>query len=347
MRKTTLCPISLLFFFTFLSGISCVSGATIESKRSNNGVNIIIITGALENGDEKQFIRTALDFDSATVILESPGGNLRAGLEIGKAIRLKGFSTYVADGEYCASACALAWLGGERRLMSNSARIGFHGAYQERNGEKVTTSAGNALVGAYLSQLGLSERAIIYITQANPTSMMWLSLNDAQRLGISVEPFDIASTQQQKTQPKTPAPPPNISVSRLEDEAVKFFAEIQRVWSLENYNSLSTIESFYSNNVVYYGKTISREQVMREKTDFAYRWSRRQYRPIGGTVKASCTPTGSCSVTGLVSWWAENAQQRTTSTGTAELNLGIQIINAIPKISIEDGRVISRDVQRR
>jgi hypothetical protein len=83
--------------------------------------------------------------------------------------------------------------------MSNTARIGFHGAYQERNGEKVTTSSGNALVGAYLSQLGLSERAIIYITQANPTSMMWLSLDDAQKLGLNVEPFDVRTSSQKPT----------------------------------------------------------------------------------------------------------------------------------------------------
>lgn len=338
----------LVIFITMVVFLNYVKAATIESKTSNNGVTVIMVEGALESGDEKAFIKNSLAVDDAIVILKSPGGNLKAGLEIGKAIRLKGFGTYVADGEYCASACALAWLGGTKRLMSNSARIGFHGAYQERNGEKVTTSSGNAIVGAYLSQLGLSERAIIYITQANPTSMMWLSLDDAQKLGIDVEPFDLTSNKQESKPPKqTPVSPTNIPISQLEDEAVKFFAELQRVWSLENYKSLNTIKSYYAPTVVYYGKTITRDEIMREKSEFAYRWSQRHYRPVAGTVKANCTSTGSCSVVGTVSWWSENTQQAVTSTGMAELRLGIQINNSIPTITIEEGHVISRDIKRK
>jgi hypothetical protein len=59
---------------------------------------------------------------------------LVAGIDIGKAIRLKDFETAVVSNKnsktICASACALAWLGGTRRFMSATARIGFHAAYE-------------------------------------------------------------------------------------------------------------------------------------------------------------------------------------------------------------------------
>jgi len=51
------------------------------------------------------------------VILASPGGALIAGLQIDKVIRLYHFTTFVSQGEYCASACALAWLAGEPLVM--------------------------------------------------------------------------------------------------------------------------------------------------------------------------------------------------------------------------------------
>jgi hypothetical protein len=69
---------------------------------------IIAITGELNLGDEQKFIQVALAADRAVVLFNSEGGNLHAGIEIGKAIKLKQFYTLVAKDTYCASACALA-----------------------------------------------------------------------------------------------------------------------------------------------------------------------------------------------------------------------------------------------
>ena len=84
----------------------------------------------------------------------------------------------------CASACALAWLGGIPRLMGANTHIGFHAAYNPRSGQEAGVA--NALVGAYLSQLGLPDKAVIYATQAPPNSMTWLTLPEARQVGIDV-----------------------------------------------------------------------------------------------------------------------------------------------------------------
>ena len=49
----------------------------------------------------------------------------------------------------------------------------------------------NALVGAYVSQLGLSGQVVAYVTSAPPRGMLWLTRDDAARLGV---PFITAST---------------------------------------------------------------------------------------------------------------------------------------------------------
>lgn len=166
--------------------------ADISVSYSNNGLALISIFGDLQYGDEKSFINKAVALDSALVIFHSPGGNAFAGVEIGKTIRLKGFNTYVSDNLLCASACAIAWLGGLKRFMSSSARIGFHAVYnQGYDGQRNTSSGGNALLGAYLSQIGLSQNAILYITQASPNSMQWLTLVDARSYGIDVSLLDL------------------------------------------------------------------------------------------------------------------------------------------------------------
>jgi hypothetical protein len=174
-----------------------------------NNPAIISVIGRLEFGDEKQFIKIALIYSDAIVLFRSDGGNLHAGIELGRAIRLKGFKILVPDDVRCASACALAWLGGQTRFMSDRALVGFHAAYMEKGGIRVETGVGNALAGAYLNQLGLSSSAVEYITQADPQSMTWLTFNDAVAHGIDVRRFSFGegNSRDQFSQSRdTPAP---------------------------------------------------------------------------------------------------------------------------------------------
>lgn len=68
------------------------------------------------------------------LVLDSPGGRLLGGLKLGRAIRRLGFDTRIgrldetgrqSDG-ICASACALAFIGGRRRDVSPGSRFGVH-----------------------------------------------------------------------------------------------------------------------------------------------------------------------------------------------------------------------------
>jgi hypothetical protein len=148
---------------------------------------VIVVSGELLNGDDKKFAKLALEHDRALVAFDSPGGDLLAGIGIGKAIRLKEFVTGVGDGDACASACGLAWLGGIKRLAHANARIGFHAAYVEKDGQASESGSGNALVGAYLNQLGLPQSAILYLTSAPPGGMQWLPLRQAGSHGIDLQ----------------------------------------------------------------------------------------------------------------------------------------------------------------
>ena len=154
---------------------------------------IIILTGDLLPGDQKKFASNALAIEEAIVLFESRGGNLIAGIEIGKAIRLKEFATYVPANTICASACAFAWLGGTKRLLSSNAKVGFHAASIEEGGVSRESGVGNALAGAYLNQLGLPSRAVAYITSTSPDDMRWLTIADAGKVGIEASIFDLES----------------------------------------------------------------------------------------------------------------------------------------------------------
>ena len=150
-------------------------------------LTFISIEGELVLGDEKRFGNAAMGFSSAIVMLSSPGGNLFSGIEIGRDIRLKGFATLVPEGFQCASACALAWLGGSPRFMGAGSTVGFHAASSTEFGGP--SSMGNAAIGAYLNQLNLPLKAILYFTEPQPDQIRWLTFDDAEKYGIEVRRF--------------------------------------------------------------------------------------------------------------------------------------------------------------
>ena len=135
----------------------------------------VAVDGRFEAGDEIKFRTQVGRLTKAVVVFNSDGGDTKAGIEIGKTIRLKSFATAVLDGFRCASACALAWLGGSPRFMQRGAQIGFHATYVVRGGQPSESGVGNALVGSYLTQIGLPEAAIVYISKAAPTQLTCVS----------------------------------------------------------------------------------------------------------------------------------------------------------------------------
>jgi hypothetical protein len=106
--------------------------------------NVVIASGEIVRGDAKKFLfflkqnnmRETDSFDSSVVKLSSPGGNLFEGMALGEAIRAERFLAVVSRGTTCASACALAFLGGTSRyatgtgpgrILEFGGRLGFHG----------------------------------------------------------------------------------------------------------------------------------------------------------------------------------------------------------------------------
>jgi hypothetical protein len=164
----------------------------------------VAVDGRFEAGDEIKFRTQVGRLTKAVVVFNSEGGILQAGIEIGKTIRLKSFATAVLDGSRCASSCAFAWLGGSPRFMQRGAHIGFHAAYVNREGRPSESGVGNALVGSYLTQIGLPEAAVIYVTKAAPTQLTFLTLQDAQRIGIEVLPFEQYAPTTEPAQRITP-----------------------------------------------------------------------------------------------------------------------------------------------
>ena len=149
-------------------------------------VDLILVRGYIDEGDANRFKEIAIKAEVGAVLFDSPGGVLIEGLGIGELIQSHGFKTGVAPSAVCASACALAWLAGDPRYMDPSALIGFHAAYALQDGKAEESGVANALVGAYLTKLGLGYEAVIFATSAAPDGMNWLNSAQARAAGIDL-----------------------------------------------------------------------------------------------------------------------------------------------------------------
>jgi hypothetical protein len=275
---------------------------------------MVIVEGSLVAGDDIQFRTQVGRLTKAIVAFNSAGGNLLAGIEIGKTIRLKSFATAVLDGQSCASACAIAWLGGLPRFMGHTAHVGFHAAYIEKAGRASESGVGNALVGSYLTQIGLSEAAVVYITQAAPTELTLLTLRDAERIGIEVLPFE-QQIPVTKTAPRVTSR--ETSNQEISLRARLFVKEMHSRFSRTN--AVEWLAPLYADEVVFYGKLTSRGEVVTLHHLLAERWPERSYSIQDKSMNAVCDESrpglAQCIVTGTMEWTARNLGRNAAATG--------------------------------
>ena len=117
---------------------------TTETLKTNNcdsgGVHKIILEGTIS--PDSSFAMEKLLSQSphcrntrgqvivaTTVQLESGGGYLVDGYKLGRSLRRAGATTIIENQEGCASSCAVAFLGGKKRIVADTGAIMFHAPY--------------------------------------------------------------------------------------------------------------------------------------------------------------------------------------------------------------------------
>jgi hypothetical protein len=237
-------------------------------------------------------------------------------IRIGSRIREKGFTTYVAGEDECWSACALAWLAGVPRYMSPTASVGFHAAYDKSGDPHGLT---NAVVGAYISRIGLPIEAVICATIAGPQEMMRLTPEMAEKCGISVRLVRPPPPAQASTLPPpivppatqmSPAPPiPVEPTPSLEERARRFVDAIFDVRKFKDQTALDWLHGRYNGSVKYSGKERTREEVIAAIERFFNRWPERAHNPIPDSIFVECKTSSNCVVSGLVDFWVRSGDR--------------------------------------
>jgi len=185
---------------TLAASVACVLAVALTSPAGaatitvhdpdSHGRVFVDLVGKIEDGDAETFQAKTAKVLSANfgapkmiVTLVSPGGMANPAMRIADLIRRNAMSTFVPGDRTCTSACALIWLAGVSRIVGDTPQIGFHAFYDPKTGRE--SGVGNALLGAYLRDLGLGYKAISFMTRKDPMSLEWLTPDLAKDLGIT------------------------------------------------------------------------------------------------------------------------------------------------------------------
>jgi hypothetical protein len=300
---------------------------------------LVTISGPITQADQEKFSTVIQHVTEAVVSLDSPGGSLIAGLEIGKKIRLRNYATFVADGSQCASVCALMWLGGTRRFLEPRAAVGFHAAYVVEGGNPRETGSGNALVGAYLTNLGLDENAVVYITQAPPDKITWLDEDAAKELGIRFELLSDSSPRRVLAPASETAPPPeNSPLTERAAAFIKYYWE--NVGDADDF-ALEYLASAYAPVVRYYGKDMPKEKVLVEKRQYIKRWPTRKTIQKPGTLNINCIDD-ECTISGVADYEVSSDPRKDRAAGTVKYSLTVRFEHGSAAILSENSEVMAR-----
>jgi hypothetical protein len=155
----------------------------------------LLMQGKLEQAETEMDVAKFLNVAApqrygAVLYLDSLGGNVATALRIGELIRLYGFSTAVINVATCNSACGLIWISAKERFLSSRAAVGFHAAfYYKTYTTKEIHPLANMKIRAYLFTIGIQPNAVDYLTEADPTSLNFVTLKTASAYGIDVKQF--------------------------------------------------------------------------------------------------------------------------------------------------------------
>ncbi len=147
----------------------------------------------------------------------------------------------------------------------------------------------------------------------------------------------------QATVRRGPLPtPPEVTLG-LKAELVTFaFLDF---WSAPNAVTLKEMPSFYGEDVMFHGRHMSVQEVLKGKRRFARRWPEREYKPRRESMQIACDAQAEiCNVRTVVDFMAASSKRRKRSEGTTTLDLGISFAEGRPIIASENSQVIARGV---
>lgn len=326
------------------------AAVSIEKLQIQGGETVLVVRGEFEFGDKPEALSAAVAQSGARVVtFNSNGGNVHAAMAFGRTIRALGLETVQLRAAECASACALAFVGGARRTAEPGS-IGVHqssfpgDAALDGHEAVAAVQAMTAEIMTYLIEMGVDPKLLQLSLSIPSSDIRYLTAGEMMQFGVTTS---LPATNQNVTANGGNIPPtkqmPTIAAPSDETRALRFIAEYHDAWSRANPDALAFMSTVYAESVGFYGNAVSRDEVLNEKAAFAERWPVRAYSVKHSSERVVCAST--CTVSGVVEWFAHSPRRAKSSSGVADFSLTWD--PSTSRIMSETGPVLATDRKAR
>ncbi len=199
--------LSMSILSAWILGVGPAAAVELRLVEAADPVRTVIeIKGQIFAGDARRvadFIERVPRTRPLAVYLNSPGGILQEGMDMGRYFHANAIATFiVGPGASCASACAMAFLGGRDRngdalrVKGSNARLGFHSFRRQLDDRDYTLHdikgamayAQSELlkVTDYMIAVGADIEFMSLRLSTPAESMYWVPNDQALSLGVHV-----------------------------------------------------------------------------------------------------------------------------------------------------------------
>lgn len=184
-------------FHYLLGGAASAMDFIVYPGNVSKSLTAILASGEIDTGDKVKLESLLANLPirkNTAIYMSSPGGNLYEGMRLGLFFRAKGIKTVIEGASDCASACAIAFLGGTDRTgkpwrsSSSNSRLGFH-AFASNDGPQPNSDEVQHVVSDLLSYGKTVDAPIELLISGFATSsnsIYWVSQEDVCKLGIKL-----------------------------------------------------------------------------------------------------------------------------------------------------------------
>lgn len=164
-------------------------------KNNSRTLTAILASGPVENLDVERLDNLLSQIPkrpNTAVYLSSPGGDLYEGMRLGSYFRERRIKTVVEGGRSCASACAIAFLGGTDnkgdpwRSSSTDSSLGFHAFRSVSQLDADATQRIVADILRYGKRVNAPIDLLIASFSTASSDIFWVSQRDICALGIKL-----------------------------------------------------------------------------------------------------------------------------------------------------------------
>jgi len=194
--------------------------------------------------------------------------------------------------------------------------------------------------------VSLTSDAAQEIWRALPSSkrVSLANVDKTLHLAVNKHMSEVSNACAIVAQPALPyASAPRASV--LEVDAIAFATQHAAAESSPASLAISVVSPHYADVVSYYGKQISRAQLLRDYRAFVARWPERTYQIQPGSIEAQCIPaSGTCNINAMLDWVAVSKYRGKKSVGQSTWFLSLRRHGMSFAITAVNGEVVARTI---